>query len=159
MPRCIAYVADGAGGLKVVQLFSPETQPKFYGFSPDVKPKLIASYATGKPALSVSRGLERDRAVDETGGQIAVLGRVGSRPFTQDEMKKLYLDANGNRGSSTIRSRVRKASPPNRNPGNRIRRGSDNPRRMRATRPHRTDANEAGISRPRCFPARRSSRA
>jgi hypothetical protein len=90
-----AYVADGSGGLKVVQLFSPETQPNFYGFSPDVKPALIASYPTKRAALSLSRGLERDRAVDETGGQIAVLGRVGSRPFTQDEMKKLYLDKDG----------------------------------------------------------------
>ncbi len=47
------------------------------------------------PALSLSRPLERDRAVDETGGQIAVFGRRGSRPFTAPEMKKLYLDSNG----------------------------------------------------------------
>jgi hypothetical protein len=90
-----AYVADGDGGLKVVQLFSPETQPNFYGFSPDVKPALIARYKTRHAALSVSRGLERDRAVDETGGQIAVLGRIGSRPFTLEEMQKLYLDKDG----------------------------------------------------------------
>ena len=49
-----AYVADGKNGLKVVQLTSPESQPKFYGFSPDPKPQLIATYATGKPALSLS---------------------------------------------------------------------------------------------------------
>jgi hypothetical protein len=90
-----AYIADGTGGLKVVQLFSPETQPNFYGFSPDVKPQVIASYPTADTALSVSRGLERDRAVDETGHQIAVLGRVGSRPFTLEEMQKLYLDDEG----------------------------------------------------------------
>jgi hypothetical protein len=90
-----AYVADGDGGLKVIQLFSPETQPNFYGFSPDVKPALIASYPTGKRALSISRGLERDRAADETGHQIAVLGRLGSRPFTLEEMKELYLDDEG----------------------------------------------------------------
>jgi hypothetical protein len=90
-----AYVADGAGGLKVIQLFSPESQPNFYGFSPDVKPALIASYPTGRRALSISRGLERDRAADETGHQIAVLGRLGSRPFTLEEMKKLYLDRDG----------------------------------------------------------------
>jgi hypothetical protein len=90
-----AYLADGAGGLKVLQLFSPETQPNFYGFSPDVQPQLIASYPTRRPALSISRGLERDRAVDETGHQIAVLGRLGSRPFTAEEMRRLYLDANG----------------------------------------------------------------
>ena len=90
-----AYVADGKNGLKVLQLTSPESQPKFYGFSPDPKPQLIATYATGKPALSLSRGLERDRGVDETGNQIAVFGRRGSRPLNLQEMQKLYLDANG----------------------------------------------------------------
>ncbi|HET9679033.1 MAG TPA: hypothetical protein VFP95_00560 [Gammaproteobacteria bacterium] len=36
--------------------------------------------------------MERDRAVDETGHQIPVFGRIGSRPFTAEEMKTLYLD-------------------------------------------------------------------
>jgi hypothetical protein len=90
-----AYVADGRNGLKVLQLTSPESQPKFYGFSPDPKPQLIASYATGKPALSLSRGLERDRGVDETGNQIAVFGRRGSRALNLVEMKALYLNAEG----------------------------------------------------------------
>jgi len=91
-----AYVADGGGGLKVIQLISPESQPKFYGFSPEPRPQLIAHYATGKPALSLSKGLDRDRAVDETGGQIAVIGRRGAKPLTQDEVHRLYLDAKGN---------------------------------------------------------------
>ena len=56
------------------QLTSPDLQPKFYGFSPEPNPSLIASYATDKPARSLSRALERDRGVDETGGQIAVFG-------------------------------------------------------------------------------------
>jgi hypothetical protein len=90
-----AYIADGKNGLRVVQLFSPETQPKFYGFSPEPKPALIASRKTKHAALALSRGLERDRAVDETGGQIAVMGRIGSRPFTLEEMQKMYLDKNG----------------------------------------------------------------
>jgi hypothetical protein len=90
-----AYVADGKNGLKVLQLTSPESQPKLYGFSPEPKPQLIASYATGKAALSLSRGLERDRGVDETGGQIAVFGRRGSRPLSLQEMRELFLDANG----------------------------------------------------------------
>jgi hypothetical protein len=46
--------------------------------------------------LSLSKGLDRDRGVDETGGQIAVFGRKGSRPFTLQEMQRLYLDAEGN---------------------------------------------------------------
>jgi hypothetical protein len=91
-----AYVADGSGGLKVLQLTSPESQPKFYGFSPEPKPQLIASFATERPAMSVSKGLDRDRAVDESGNEIAVFGRRGSRPLSPDEMKALYLDAGGN---------------------------------------------------------------
>jgi hypothetical protein len=90
-----AYVADGRAGLKVLQLTSPESQPKFYGFSPEPKPQLIASYRTAKAALSLSRGLERDRGVDETGGQIAVFGRRGSRPLNLQEMRELFLDAQG----------------------------------------------------------------
>ena len=91
-----AYVADGRNGVKVIQLTSPESQPKFYGFSPDPKPQLIAWRETAKPALALSRGLERDRGVDETGHQIAIFGRIGSRPFTLEEMKRLYLNAEGN---------------------------------------------------------------
>ncbi|MDE2085048.1 MAG: hypothetical protein KGI64_09325 [Xanthomonadaceae bacterium] len=90
-----AYVADGKNGLKVIQLTSPESQPDFYGFSPEPKPQLIAWYPTSHPALSLSRGLERDRAVDESGNQIAVFGRIGSRPFNLQEMRRLYLDKNG----------------------------------------------------------------
>jgi hypothetical protein len=91
-----AYVADGAGGLKVLQLTSPESQKKFYGFSPEPRPQLIASYATLKPALSLSKGLDRDRGVDETGGQIAVFGRRGARALTMEEVQSLYLDPSGN---------------------------------------------------------------
>ena len=91
-----AYLADGPGGLKVVQLTSPASQPNFYGFSPVPKPELIATYRTKNAVLSLSKGLDRDRGVDETGGQIAVFGRKGSRPLTLDEMQKLYLDEKGN---------------------------------------------------------------
>ncbi len=87
----IGYIADGVGGLKVVQLTSPDLQPKFYGFSPEPNPELIATYRTSKPALSLSKGLERDRGVDETGGQVAVFGRRGSRPLNLEEMRQLYL--------------------------------------------------------------------
>ncbi len=90
-----AYLADGNAGLKVLQLTSPDSQPKFYGFSPEPKPELIASYRTRAAALALSKGLDRDRAVDETGGQIAVFGRRGSGPFTLEEARKLYLDEAG----------------------------------------------------------------
>jgi hypothetical protein len=90
-----AYVADGRNGLKVIQLTSPVSQPNFYGFSPAPKPELIAWARTPSPALALSKGLDRDRAVDETGGQISVFGRIGSRPFTRPEMERLFLGAKG----------------------------------------------------------------
>ena len=90
-----AYVADGRNGLKVLQLTSPDSQPNFYGFSPAPKPELIAWAKTPSPALALSKGLDRDRAVDETGGQIAVFGRLGSRPFTRPEMERLFLNRRG----------------------------------------------------------------
>ena len=86
-----AYLADGRNGLRVVQLTSPERQPNFYGFSPDPNPEVIAWWPTRWPALALSKGLDRDRAVDETGHQIAVFGRLGSRPMTLAEQQMLYM--------------------------------------------------------------------
>jgi hypothetical protein len=87
-----AYLADGRNGLKVVQLTSPET-PGNDGFSPRPTPHLIAAHKPrhGGEVLSVAKGLDRDRAVDEAGNQIGVFGRVGARPFNADEQHKLYL--------------------------------------------------------------------
>jgi hypothetical protein len=90
-----AYVADGRNGLKVIQLTSPDSQPRFYGYSPEPRPQLIAWRETASPANALSKGLDRDRAVDETGGQIAVFGRIGARPFNLQEMRKLYLKPDG----------------------------------------------------------------
>ncbi len=89
------YVADGRTGLRVVQLTSPESQPKFYGYGAEPRPELVASYPTKAPALALSRALERDRAGDETGHQIAVLGRIGARPMNAKEQAELFLDDNG----------------------------------------------------------------
>jgi hypothetical protein len=90
-----AYVADGRNGLKVLQLTSPDSQPNFYGFSPAPVPELIAWAKTPHAALAIAKGLDRDRAVDETGGQIAVFARIGSRPFTRAEMERLFLNSRG----------------------------------------------------------------
>jgi hypothetical protein len=90
-----AYVANGAKGLAVIQLTAPDTQPRFYGYSPEPRPKVIAWRETSSPATALARGLDRDRAVDETGGQIAVFGRLGSRPFNLEEMRKLYMNPDG----------------------------------------------------------------
>ncbi|WP_285711673.1 LVIVD repeat-containing protein [Erythrobacter oryzae] len=90
-----AYVADGKNGVKVLQLTSPESQRNFYGFSPAPKPELIAWAKTPTPAIAMSKGLDRDRAVDETGGQMAVFGRLGSRPFTREEMERMFMTRSG----------------------------------------------------------------
>ncbi|WP_235973863.1 hypothetical protein [Parasphingopyxis marina] len=90
-----AYIADGVNGMKVLQLTSPDSQPNFYGFSPAPVPELIAWMRTSSRALALSKGLDRDRAVDETGGQMAVFGRHGSRPFTRQEMERLFLNSRG----------------------------------------------------------------
>ena len=86
-----AYVADGKNGLRVVQLFSPSDNPNFSGFSPHPTPRLIASRRTSGPALAISKGIDRDRGVDESGNQLAVLGRRGARPFNLQEMQRMYL--------------------------------------------------------------------
>jgi hypothetical protein len=90
-----AYVADGKNGMKIVQLTSPSSQPNYYGFSPEPNPELIAWHKTKSPALALSKGIDRDRAVDESGHQMAVFGRLGSRPVTRDEMENLFLGENG----------------------------------------------------------------
>jgi hypothetical protein len=86
-----AYVADGHNGLRVVQLVSANRTEGAFGFSPRPTPELIASFHTHEPALSISKGLDRDRAVDETGNQVAVFGRRGGRPFNLEEMQRLFL--------------------------------------------------------------------
>jgi hypothetical protein len=86
-----AFVADGANGLRVLQILSPEDSPNAYGFSPRPTPKLIATYRTAGPALAISKGTDRDRAVDESGNQLAVFGRRGARPLNRAEASKLYL--------------------------------------------------------------------
>ena len=86
-----AFVADGKNGLRVLQIISPEDDPLFSGFSPRPKPKLIANFRTKGPALAISKGIDRDRAVDESGNQLAVFGRRGARPLNHAEAESLYM--------------------------------------------------------------------
>jgi hypothetical protein len=90
-----AYVADGRNGLRVLQLTSPETVPNYAGFSPRPQPQLIATYKTKGEALAVSKALDRDRAVDESGNQIAVFGRRGARPLTFAEVQRMMRTQKG----------------------------------------------------------------
>ncbi len=87
-----AYVADGKNGMRVVQLTSPET-PGNDGFAVRPTPKLVATYKIpkGGEALAIAKGVDRDRAVDESGNQLAVFGRVGARPLNLAEQQKLFL--------------------------------------------------------------------
>ncbi len=73
-----------------MQLISPDTVRGAEGFSPRPNPKLIATYHMKGEAICVSRAVERDRVMDETGGQTVVFGRRGSRLFHLDEMNRFY---------------------------------------------------------------------
>jgi hypothetical protein len=86
-----AYLADGPGGLWIVQLTSPETVPGYLGFSPRPEPRIVAHRKTHGPALALSKGLDRDRAADESGNQVSIFNRLGSRPFNLGEMQRFYL--------------------------------------------------------------------
>jgi hypothetical protein len=90
-----ALVADGRNGLRVIQMISPDTVEGAAGFSPRPAPRLIATYPTKDPMLAVSRGLDRDRVTDETGGQTVVFGRRGSRPLHPDEMRPFLRHSDG----------------------------------------------------------------
>src|SRR5207245_2697340 len=85
-----ALVADGKNGMRVLQMISPDNVPEHMGFSPQPNPKLIATFPTHGPAVAISRGLDRDRVVDETGNQTVVFGRRGARPFHLEEMEAFY---------------------------------------------------------------------
>ncbi len=87
-----AYLADGKNGMRIVQLTSPET-PGNDGFSPRPTPHLIATYEIPEEghALALSKALDRDRAVDESGNQLSVFGRIGARPLNGEEQMRMYL--------------------------------------------------------------------
>ncbi len=88
------YVADGKNGVHILELMTPELDMKYGGFSPAIDVaniKNIAHFHTKGPALNISKGLDRDRAVDESGNQTAVFGRRGARPLNLEEQRRLYV--------------------------------------------------------------------
>jgi hypothetical protein len=91
-----AYLADGKNGLRVVELIGTDT-PGYRGFSPRPTPQLVASFKIpkGGHALALAEGVDRDRAVDEAGNQLAVFGRVGARPLNLEEQHRLYMRPSG----------------------------------------------------------------
>ena len=97
-----AYVADGKAGMKVLQLTDPETMPTYAGFSPRPAPVLIATFRTKGEALVISKGLDRDRAADESGNQLAVFGRRGATPFDFNDVMKMLRTNDGNGDFFTV---------------------------------------------------------
>jgi hypothetical protein len=78
------------GGPSQVDSFDPK--PALAPPSPALPPQEVAVEVLLE---KYAKGLERDRAVDESGHQVSVFGRIGGRPFTLAEMQKLYLQPDG----------------------------------------------------------------
>ena len=102
------YVADGKNGLKVLQLTDPETMPTYAGFSPRPEPRLIATFKTKGEAVGISKGLDRDRAADESGNQIAVFGRRGARPFAYEDVMRMLRTNSGTGDFFTVSDEPKK---------------------------------------------------
>jgi len=85
-----AYAADFTGKLAVMQLTSPETNPNNLGWAPRPNPVLIATKKLPGTPMSISEGVQRDRGVDESGNQLSVFNRVGSRPMKKAESDRLF---------------------------------------------------------------------
>ncbi|HEX9764259.1 MAG TPA: hypothetical protein VGA39_03165, partial [Candidatus Acidoferrales bacterium] len=90
-----AYVADGKNGLRVVRLTDAAETPGYMGYSPPLAPQLIATYPGRGEAVMVARGQIRDRYVDESGNQVAVSNRIGSRPFNAAEIRRFLYYPDG----------------------------------------------------------------
>ena len=82
-----AYVAAGRNGLRVVKLIDTKA-PGYLGWSTAPQPELIAGLPTSGPALAIAEGYRRDRAGDESGNQIGVGNRLGSRPFNAADLER-----------------------------------------------------------------------
>ncbi len=89
-----AFVADGKNGLRVLRLIEPPFTPGHLGYSPKPTPALLATFKTSGPAVGIAEGAKRDRAVDESGNQIGVSGRLGSHPLNRSDLDRL-LKVNG----------------------------------------------------------------
>lgn len=107
-----AYVADGKNGLRIVRLAEPPETPGHMGYSPPLVPKLIATYRGRGEAVMVARGHIRDRYVDESGNQVAVSNRIGSRPFNAAEIRRFlyYPDGRPLRVTNEVPPQLRRSA-------------------------------------------------
>jgi hypothetical protein len=55
----------------------------------------VLSLQSEASLYAISKPLDRDRAVDETGNQVSVMGRLGSRPFNLEEMRRMFISKQG----------------------------------------------------------------
>jgi hypothetical protein len=90
--------------------------PEYAGFSPRPRPQQIAYFKTKGDALAVSKGLDRDRAVDESGNQIAVFGRRGARPLRLEETMKMLRTNDGTGDFFKVSDEPKKTSAKNAKP-------------------------------------------
>jgi len=89
-----AYVADGTGGLKVLQLTFLRASPSFT-VSPLPKPELIAYYPTQSPARLVVEG-SRPRPCQSTSrGTRSPSSDDAGRPRSLQDSQRLYLNPDG----------------------------------------------------------------
>ena len=87
-----AYLADGKNGMRSgpVDLAGHAGQPGFQSAADAAVDRNIHD-AAWRPCLERGAGLDRDRAVDESGNQIGVFGRIGARPLSFEEQRRLFL--------------------------------------------------------------------
>ena len=104
-----AYLADGRNGLRVLQILLARRFAEFLRLQPAPTPKLIATLSHRRTRARHLKGIDRDRAVDESGNQLAVFGRRGARPFNLTEMQRLYCATANSTPSRTTRP-ARRAS-------------------------------------------------
>ena len=87
-----AYLADGCNGMRggAVDLAG---DARFDRVQPAARAPADRHlpHVQGRPRLAISKGVDRDRAVDESGNQLAVFGRVGARPLNLEEQQRMYL--------------------------------------------------------------------
>ena len=93
-----AYVADGRNGLRVLEMVSANETAGAFGFSPRAVAEADCDLPHARTGAGDSKGLDRDRAVDESGNQVAVFGRRGGRPFNLEEMQRMFLRSDGKGG-------------------------------------------------------------
>ena len=71
--------------------FRAHRQSELSGLQPAAHSEADRRLTAPGPALAISKGIDRDRAVDESGNQMTVFNRRGSRPFNKQEMERMYL--------------------------------------------------------------------